>query len=876
MTDFIGGDGDDIFVGSENGDNASGGGGSDTLNGNGGNDHLAGEAGSDTIDGGSGDDFLYSGFRTTLYDTGTELDTLYGGDGNDWIYAGYGDTVDGGNGIQDRLFISLMGAVAGVTVDFNQPGIMIGGGAITGIECVALVQGSNFDDDITMRSQNALTASASVYGMGGNDRLIASLGTVSMFGGDGNDFVDGRGSDSLEVVDGGAGDDVLYHQNNNLNTAAIARGGDGDDIIYASCSVFGDAGNDTIYVTDFGGWDIRGGTGNDIIYVISNQALTPVYGDEGDDTLIGSDEADILVGGAGSDVIDGGALYVPGQTDNDTAVYTGNAVDYSVVSNPGTGVVTITDLRPGSPDGTDTLLNIDKVQFADRTFTIEALLSGYADLSGNFSGTIMDDIFHGSEAGEFVLGYLGDDILYGYGGDDLLLGEDGGDYLHGGAGDDVLYSSVSITDDESVYDWSVYSRNLRARYSLDVGTEADTLNGGIGDDELHAGYGDTIDGGTGIDTLFLNFRGASSGVTVDFRSNTNVVGVGTITNVEFIATLLGSNFDDDITLGTNTPPNASNAYAAGGIVHGRAGNDRLVAGNFTDALFGDDGNDVIDGSGSNTLRRVDGGDGDDRIMIAAVANTTDVIGGAGFDTFSVSGAVSVGGSLSGIEALDLIGGANLTLTGTQFATGLATNTAISGTGTVTVNMSAGVIFAATGLSFAGGGVALIVNGTSGTDIIKLGLGTTSNTTINGGDGVDQIRGGQGIDTINGDGGNDKIMGLGGADLLTGGAGNDQFRYFSAMDSGAGANADRITDFNIGGDRLNFALIDADATTTGDQAFAFIGTGAFAASGVGQIRFANSGADIVVQADVNGDGVVDMEIILQGLNGQTLTGADFIL
>jgi hypothetical protein len=33
---------------------------------------------------------------------------------------------------------------------------------------------------------------------------------------------------------------------------------------------------------------------------------------------------------------------------------------------------------------------------------------------------------------------------------------------------------------------------------------------------------------------------------------------------------------------------------------------------------------------------------------------------------------------------------------------------------------------------------------------------------------------------------------------------------------------------------------------------------------------------LVHADVNGDGVADMEIILQGLNGQALTSVDFIL
>ena len=43
-----------------------------------------------------------------------------------------------------------------------------------------------------------------------------------------------------------------------------------------------------------------------------------------------------------------------------------------------------------------------------------------------------------------------------------------------------------------------------------------------------------------------------------------------------------------------------------------------------------------------------------------------------------------------------------------------------------------------------------------------------------------------------------------------------------------------------------------------------------------IRCPNSGADLLLQAYVNGDGIADMEIILQGLNGSTLKAGDFIL
>jgi Ca2+-binding RTX toxin-like protein len=190
-------------------------------------------------------------------------------------------------------------------------------------------------------------------------------------------------------------------------------------------------------------------------------------------------------------------------------------------------------------------------------------------------------------------------------------------------------------------------------------------------------------------------------------------------------------------------------------------------------------------------------------------------------------------------------------------------------------MTAGVNFLASGMNFASG-VATVVNGTNGIDIIKLGLGTSTGNTVNGGDGVDQIRGSNGVDTINGQAGNDKIMSLGGADILTGGSGADQFRYFSASDSGLGANADRITDFLSGTDRLNFLLIDPDPFTAGDQSFVFVDTVAFTNNGVAQIRWADLGADLRVEADLNGDGVADMHIVLEGAGAQVLTAGDFIL
>lgn len=84
-----------------------------------------------------------------------------------------------------------------------------------------------------------------------------------------------------------------------------------------------------------------------------------IVGNDGDDTLIGGRGDDLLVGGGGDDVIDGGR-------GTNIAVYTGDWADYLIETDPDTGITTITDTRPDSPDGTDTLTNIAWLRFADR------------------------------------------------------------------------------------------------------------------------------------------------------------------------------------------------------------------------------------------------------------------------------------------------------------------------------------------------------------------------------------------------------------------------------------------------------------------------------------------------------------------------------
>ena len=80
-----------------------------------------------------------------------------------------------------------------------------------------------------------------------------------------------------------------------------------------------------------------------------------LIGANGNDDIFGLAGKDILAGKAGDDTIDGGA-------DTDTAVYSSARANYELVKDNGTVKVIS---KPGVNDGTDTLTNIEKLQFTD-------------------------------------------------------------------------------------------------------------------------------------------------------------------------------------------------------------------------------------------------------------------------------------------------------------------------------------------------------------------------------------------------------------------------------------------------------------------------------------------------------------------------------
>lgn len=277
---------------------------------------------------------------------------------------------------------------------------------------------------------------------------------------------------------------------------------------------------------------------------------------------------------------------------------------------------------------------------------------------------------------------------------------------------------------------------------------------------------------------------------------------------------------------------------------------------------------------------IDGSAGTNAVAVNANGLPFDA---SGWSFVNWSGADSI--TVNGTSFSDILTGSSRddTING-----GTGSDTIDGGLGADTVNGGSGMDRLSGGagidtLSYAGSSAGVTVN--LATDLVSGGdasgdqidsfenvTGSSANDKITGDDRANLLDGGVGADQLNGGAGADRLIGGLAGDKLTGGLGADRFIYREFNQSVAATGRDVINDFSQAqGDLINVAAIDAIAGGV-DNAFVFIGNAAFSAAG--QLRYFNSGTQTIIQADGNGDGIADMEIVLAG--SMTLVAADFIL
>lgn len=154
------------------------------------------------------------------------------------------------------------------------------------------------------------------------------------------------------------------------------------------------------------------------------------------------------------------------------------------------------------------------------------------------------------------------------------------------------------------------------------------------------------------------------------------------------------------------------------------------------------------------------------------------------------------------------------------------------------------------------------------------VGSRLGDLLIGGPLKDSLIGREGNDILMGGAGKDLLVGGLGRDVMTGGTGADVFDFNLVKESGRTvATRDVITDFRRDIDHIDLRTIDSQKDHGGNNSFAFIGFNGFSGHS-GELRLKDSGSNIIVQGDVNGDGISDFEIMVREV--ATLHAKDFLL
>ena len=499
------------------------------------------------LTGGSGNDTLRGGARDDMLTGGSGDDTLIGGGGVDTFIGGIGF---------DRAVIALSGG--NNTIELKKASgngtiTLADGTALTSIEAVDLQAGDGNDFlDVrgTVYNPVALPStdpgfgrtSTNFDGKGGNDTLAVDLATSW-----GATFEGGAGSGDLLIMDWSAASQNIFLTDNRYNSYSHSVTVIVEGTPYTTEYFF------TATFNNVERFDLTGGKGSDHL-----------YGGSGSDRLGG--------GSAGKDVIAAGA-------GSDTLV-----VDWSALTDYGIGTFDLVGSLAAGYDGNYRA----SPDYAERNRV-------------DFTGIEHFDIKMGAQGDTIVTGD-GDDVIAGGGGNDTLNSAKGTDVIDGGTGDDRW-----IADQSALTASKPMVLNLRNAVNGTYGTggslrgiEMLTLTTGAGNDvitTLTAFFADTLTTGAGNDTVTI--AGGKDVVDLGTGTDTLIVDWSAVTDYG-LATF---SFTGNLAAGYGGSYYASPDYAErnrldfAGVekfdVKTGTQNDTIVTGDGADRVATGAGNDII-------------------------------------------------------------------------------------------------------------------------------------------------------------------------------------------------------------------------------------------------------------------------------------------
>ena len=556
-----------------------------------------------------------------------------------------------------------------------------------------------FDDslsDITVALDTAPGAITTVFGQGstltnvqrlfifggeGNDHLTGGDGNDGLGGGGGFNVLNGAGGDDdiqtyggVDVVDGGSGTNH-FRGNFAYDQADISFTLDPTP---GSISTFFGQGTT---VTNIQSIDVTTGPGDDTLAGAGGNDLFD--GGAGNDVLTGGGGDDTLVGGSGDDTLDGSA-------GNDLAIYTGDRASYSVVTDA-SGVTTVQDLRPGSPDGTDILWGVELIQFIDQTLgqappppslalIASAPSTGLVEAGVGVAGTssaVVNLTRVGGQSPTYELtgwSYVGNG-LYGRSGTygTVLLNQAADTLTY--ALDDAKAETNALAQGQGVNDTftvTLFDNGVMASTQVSFAISGTNDAPVAGADVATTAYGATLTIATAsllandtdpeLDTLTLTAVGSAQHGTVQLLGGQAVFTpyAGFVGQAAFSYTVsdgAGGTATGQVTVNVAPSMGAAPAYIYGASLAGpqvydftgdSARHSLLVGAGDTTVYTGSGGSSVRLGAGDDV---VVGGSGKDVITFGAGLGS--ITGGAGGDTFIVNKGDTADPALTG-GRLDII------------------------------------------------------------------------------------------------------------------------------------------------------------------------------------------------------------------------------
>lgn len=296
-------------------------------------DDIAIAAGATYVNAGQDNDRVIAGAANDFLVGGGGSDLLNGGGGNDSLLGGSGsDTVNGEAGDDTVIFnISTDGADlvnGGAGADLVNISAAAGGQLRLTFTSAEVGNGAASDGGAAANQDGGLAVRAQFEGAGGDPE-----GSLARFDDEGVTFQAITANLTFDVRD------------------LVSGAARGDQFRTVG---LGSNGADTFTATAEASY-INAGSGNDS--VTGGQSSDFLVGGIGADNLAGGLGADSFIGGSGNDIIAGGG-------GEDQVIYTAARANYRFDLLPG-GVVQVTDLRAGAPDGQDQVTGVEVLRFSD-------------------------------------------------------------------------------------------------------------------------------------------------------------------------------------------------------------------------------------------------------------------------------------------------------------------------------------------------------------------------------------------------------------------------------------------------------------------------------------------------------------------------------